>query len=136
MNVVLLGPPGAGKETQAKRLSEVFSLQHLSSGDVLRAERAGGTPLGKQVGTLMDAGQLVPDALVLEVMLGRLLDSGGQAGFLLDGFPRTLGQARSLDEALQSAGRRIDAVVSLDVPDDVLAPILGENMRAILARRR
>jgi adenylate kinase len=120
MNIVLLGPPGAGKGTQAKRLAEVFSLQHLSSGDVLRAERASGTELGKQVASIMDSGALVPDAVMVEVMLGRVLKPGAYKGVLLDGFPRTLPQARSLDEALTRAGRRIDAAVSLDVPDEVI----------------
>lgn len=118
MNIVLLGPPGAGKGTQAKRLAEVHALQHLSSGDVLRAERASGTALGKKVAAIMDSGGLVPDATMVEVMLGRLLGSG--RGVLLDGFPRTLPQARSLDEALSRAGGRIDAAISLDVPDEVI----------------
>jgi adenylate kinase len=118
MNIVLLGPPGAGKGTQAKRLAEAFSLQHLSSGDVLRAERASGTELGKKVASIMDSGGLVPDETMVEVMLGRLI--GSVKGVLLDGFPRTLPQARSLDEALDKAGGRIDAAVSLEVPDEVI----------------
>ena len=120
MNIVLLGPPGAGKGTQAKRLSETFSLQHLSSGDVLRAERASGTALGKQVAAIMDHGQLVSDAVVLEVMLSRLKDRGNHRGFLLDGFPRTLRQAQSLDDALVPLHQRINGVVSLDVADDAI----------------
>jgi adenylate kinase len=118
MNIVLLGPPGAGKGTQAKRLAEVHSLQHLSSGDVLRAERASGTALGQKVAAIMDSGGLVPDATMVDVMVGRLLKS--DKGVLLDGFPRTLPQARSLDEALVKAGGRIDAAISLEVPDEVL----------------
>ncbi len=120
MNVVLLGPPGAGKGTQARCFSEEFSLQHLSSGDVLRAERASGTELGKQVASIMDSGALVPDPVIVEVMLGRVLRPDGYKGVLLDGFPRTLGQARSLDEALEKAGRRIDVAVLLEVPDEVI----------------
>jgi adenylate kinase len=118
MNIVLLGPPGAGKGTQAKRLAEVHSLQHLSSGDVLRAERASGTELGRKVAAIMDSGGLVPDATMVDVMVGRLLKS--DKGILLDGFPRTLPQARSLDEALAKAGGKIDAAISLEVPDGVL----------------
>lgn len=120
MNVILLGPPGAGKGTQAKRLSEAFSLEHLSSGDVLRAERKSGTRLGQQVAAAMDSGNLVPDKLVLEVMLGRVMRPGGEGGVLLDGFPRTLVQAARLDEAVEREGRRIDSVLSLDVPDDLI----------------
>lgn len=118
MNIVLLGPPGAGKGTQAKRLAEVHSLQHLSSGDVLRAERASGTELGKKVAAIMDSGGLVPDATMVDVMVGRILKSA--QGVLLDGFPRTLPQARSLDEALTKAGGKIDAAIELSVPDGVL----------------
>jgi adenylate kinase len=120
MNIVLLGPPGAGKGTQAKRLAEVDSLQHLSSGDVLRAERAAGTELGQQVASIMDSGALVPDAVMVEVMVERVLNPGRYKGVLLDGFPRTLPQARSLDEALARVGRRIDAAVLLNVPDEVI----------------
>lgn len=118
MNLVLLGPPGAGKGTQARGLSSAFDLEHLSSGDVLRAERASGTPLGQEVSAVMDSGQLVPDQLVLQVMLARVLSPGVGRGFLLDGFPRTLRQARHLDEALAQAQRRLDGVISLDVPDE------------------
>ncbi|MEP0842909.1 MAG: adenylate kinase [Phycisphaerae bacterium] len=128
MNLILLGPPGAGKGTQARRLSEMFALQHLSSGDVLRAERASGSPLGRQVAAIMDGGQLVPDSVVLEVMLARVLAPGEYRGVVLDGFPRTLGQARRLDEALGRAGQRVTAVISLNVPDElVIERICGRS---------
>jgi adenylate kinase len=121
MKIVLLGPPGAGKGTQAQRLGRALQLQHLSSGDVLRAERASGTELGRQVAAIMDAGALVPDPVIVEVMLARVLSLPEEfKGVLLDGFPRTLGQARSLDEALEKAGRKIDGVVLLKVPDEVI----------------
>ncbi|GMU25000.1 MAG: adenylate kinase [Phycisphaerae bacterium] len=118
--MVLLGPPGAGKGTQAKRLADAFSLEHLSSGDVLRAERASDTPLGRQVARSLDAGMLVPDEIMLEVMLSRVLRPGAAEGVLLDGFPRTLPQARGLDEALEAADGQVDLAVSLEVPDEVI----------------
>jgi adenylate kinase len=121
MNLILLGPPGAGKGTQAVRLAEAFKLQHLSSGDVLRAERKSGTELGARVAQYMDSGALVPDAIIIEVILARVLQPTSPAGVLLDGFPRTLAQAESLDAALAKAGQKVDLVVSLLVPD---APIV------------
>lgn len=120
MNLVLLGPPGAGKGTQAVRLAEAFGLQHLSSGDVLRAERKSGTELGSRVAKYMDAGALVPDEIIVEVILARVLQPTKPAGVLLDGFPRTLAQAEALDKALVAAGKQVDLVVSLDVPDELI----------------
>ena len=117
MNLVILGPPGAGKGTQAIRLAEAFSLKHLSSGDVLRAERAKGSELGQKVGEFMDAGALVPDEIIVDAILAQLEDLGGQ-GVLLDGFPRTVAQANSLDVALTKAGKKVDLVPSLQVPDE------------------
>jgi len=128
MNVVLLGPPGAGKGTQAMRLSGAFSLRHLSSGDVLRAERAKGSELGNRVASYMDSGQLVPDQIIVEVILAQLKDPGDAAGFLLDGFPRTEAQAESLDKAMAEAGCQIDTVLSLQVPDsDIVDRITGRR---------
>ncbi len=120
MIVVLLGPPGAGKGTQAPRLSADWGLRHLSSGDVLRSEKKKGTALGDQVAQYMNAGQLVPDRIVTEVMLDQLRKPGDHKGFLLDGFPRTVTQAQSLDEALAAAAQRVDLVLSLQVPDEVI----------------
>ncbi len=120
MILVLFGPPGAGKGTQAERLKETFRLEHLSSGDMLRAERASGSELGRRVSGYMDAGQLVPDEIIIEVVLARVLKPGGGAGYLLDGFPRTLPQARRLDDALAAAGSRVDLVLSLAVPDGLI----------------
>jgi adenylate kinase len=128
MNLVLLGPPGAGKGTQAVRLSEAFGYRHLSSGDVLRAERTRGTELGGRVARFMDAGNLVPDEMVVEVVLARLTNTLETYGFLLDGFPRTLTQAQSLDEALQVTGHGLDLVPSLQVPDgDIVGRITGRR---------
>jgi len=129
MNVILFGPPGAGKGTQAARLVQEFGFEHLSSGDVLRAERAAGTELGRKVSAYMDAGQLVPDEIIIEVILGRVLNSTSQAGVLLDGFPRTLPQAEQLDRALADAGRRVDLVLSIRVPDELIVErITGRRM--------
>ncbi len=118
MILILLGPPGAGKGTQAVRLAEVFGLQHLSSGDLLRAERKSGTELGRRVAGYMDAGALVPDEIIVQVVLGRILQPARPAGVLLDGFPRTQPQAEALDAALRRAGKKVDLVVSLVVPDE------------------
>ena len=114
MNLIILGPPGAGKGTQAVRLSEGLGIQHLSSGDMLRAERASGTPLGAKVAEYMDSGALVPDQIMVKAILNRL-QARGNAGLLLDGFPRTVAQAESLDEALEEADRRVDGVLELRV---------------------
>jgi adenylate kinase len=120
MNLILLGPPGAGKGTQAQRLAASFDLTHLASGDVLRAERASGTDLGKRVAGYMDAGELVPDEIITEVMISRLRRIGDSAGFLLDGFPRTVPQAESLDGALAASKRRLGGVIDISVPDQEL----------------
>jgi adenylate kinase len=118
MNLILLGPPGAGKGTQAVRLAEAFGLQHLSSGDVLRAERKSGTDLGSRVTQYMDSGALVPDEIIVEVIIARVLKPTQPKGVLLDGFPRTLAQAEALDVALAKSGKSVDLVVSLVVPDE------------------
>ncbi len=128
MILVLLGPPGAGKGTQAARLSQAFKLHHLSSGDVLRAERQNGTELGRQVARFMDVGELVPDDVIVEVILARLEQERAAGGFLLDGFPRTEAQARSLDRALPRSGRKVALTLSIDVPD-------GEVVDRITGRR-
>lgn len=120
MNLVMLGPPGAGKGTQAVRLSEAFSLRHLSSGDVLRAERKKGSELGQRVAEYMDSGALVPDEIIVEVILAQLKGLRDTKGVLLDGFPRTGPQAESLDRALERAGQRVDLVPSLAVPDGLI----------------
>jgi adenylate kinase len=120
MNLILLGPPGAGKGTQAQRLSSRLNLLHLASGDVLRAERASGSELGRRVAGYMDAGALVPDEIIIEVILAHVRDAAGASGILLDGFPRTVAQAESLKDALTAVGERLDAVIDLRVPDEEL----------------
>lgn len=120
MNLVLLGPPGAGKGTQAKRLQDLRSLVQLSTGDMLRTAVAAGTDLGRQAGQLMEQGQLVPDALVIGLIAESMDEGEDGAGFILDGFPRTIGQAEALDTLLQSRGETVDRVVVIEVDDDAL----------------
>jgi adenylate kinase len=119
MKLILLGPPGAGKGTQCKRITEKYGLVHLSSGDILRAERAAGTELGKKAQSYMDSGGLVPDDLIIDMMIGAIRKTSGK-GYVLDGFPRTVAQAEGLDAALKRAGETIDAIVSLEVPDEAI----------------
>lgn len=120
MNLVMLGAPGAGKGTQAKRLEEMRGLVQLSTGDMLRAAVAAGTKLGQQAGDIMERGELVPDELVIGLISERMDQGQGGAGFILDGFPRTIGQAEALDELLKSRGDEVDRVVVIDVDDDAL----------------
>ncbi len=128
MILILLGPPGAGKGTQAKRVAEAFHLDHLSSGDILRAERKAGTELGQQAQSYMDRGELVPDELVVAMMVGRIERPDGGDGVLLDGFPRTRPQAEALDEKLSAIGKQVDLVVDLAVADaEVAGRLMGRR---------
>ena len=120
MNLVLLGPPGAGKGTQAKRLAARFGIPQVSTGDILRKAVKDGTELGKQAGPIMAAGKLVPDDLVVGIVRDRLLQPDAATGFILDGFPRTIPQAEKLEQALASFKRKLEAVISLEVPIDTL----------------
>lgn len=120
MNLILLGPPGAGKGTQAQRLVADLGIPQISTGEILRAAVKNGTPLGKQAGPLMDAGKLVPDELVVGIVDERLKEQDCARGFILDGFPRTIPQADALAAKLKSSGKAIDHVVSLEVPDEVI----------------
>ncbi len=120
MNLILLGPPGAGKGTQAARIAGRLGLVHLSSGDILRAERKARTALGAQAQDYMDRGVLVPDGLILAMMMDHIGRSREGKGCLLDGFPRTMPQARALDEALASSGLKIDRVINIEVPDELV----------------
>ncbi len=119
MIIVLLGPPGAGKGTQCKRVIEKYDLAHLSSGDILRAERAAGTERGKKAQAFMDSGGLVPDDVIIDMMVAAIGKAGD--GCVLDGFPRTVVQAEELDKALTDENRKIDAIVNLEIDDDVIA---------------
>jgi adenylate kinase len=115
-----LGAPGAGKGTHCKRIVEKYGLLHLSSGDILRQERAAGSALGEKAQKYMDAGELVPDEVIVEMMAGAIKKTP-QAGFVLDGFPRTVNQADRLDKSLASNGKKIDAVLNLKVDDRIVA---------------
>lgn len=116
MKIILLGAPGAGKGTQAQFIMNKFAIPQISTGDMLRAAIKAGTELGKQAKTLMDAGQLVPDDLIIALVKDRVAQSDCEKGFLLDGFPRTIPQA----DALKAAGITIDYVLEFDVPDEVI----------------
>lgn len=120
MNLILLGPPGAGKGTQAKKLYAEFKIPQISTGDILREAVRSGTELGKKADPIMKAGGLVPDELVVGIVQERLKAEDCQHGFILDGFPRTIPQADALTQALADLGKKIDAVVSLEVPQEKL----------------
>ena len=120
MNLILFGPPGAGKGTQAARLKQQHGLAHLSTGDMLRAAVAAGTPVGKEAEAIMAAGKLVSDELICQVVADRIEEPDCANGFILDGFPRTLGQAEALDRMLASKGKKIDVVIELTADEDEL----------------
>ncbi len=120
MDIILFGPPGAGKGTQARAICDRANVPHVSTGDIFRKNLKEGTELGELARSYMSAGQLVPDSVVCDLVTDRLAQDDAQGGALLDGFPRTEVQARLLAEWLEGQGRKIDVVISLEVPDDVL----------------
>lgn len=120
VNFLIFGPPGSGKGTQSVRLAEKFNLIHLSTGDMLRAEIAAGTELGKKMSLIMSKGELVPDEVVIEMIAYKIDNSKGSAGFLFDGFPRTVAQTVSLEKMLNDRKMKIDQMLVLDVDHDEL----------------
>lgn len=134
MNIILLGPPGAGKGTQAQRLVEERNMIQLSTGDMLRAARTSGTEMGKKVAEVMDRGDLVTDEIVIGLIREQLEKDDGAEGYIFDGFPRTLAQADALGQLLADMGEDLDAVVELQVNDDVLVDrIVGRAKEAAAA---
>lgn len=127
MNIVLLGAPGAGKGTQAAKLVEEFATPHISTGDILRAAVKNQTELGKKAKGYMDAGDLVPDSLIIDLMDERLRESDCEKGFILDGFPRTTAQAVALDDMLARLERPLDAALLVDVDPEVIIKRLTER---------
>jgi len=128
LNLILFGPPGAGKGTQADRLRTDFQLPFISTGDMLRANVNDETELGREAKTYMDAGDLVPDGLIVKMAAQRLQESDARDGFILDGFPRTIEQAKALEAQLSDLGRRVTAALLIDTPDD-------EVIRRLAGRR-
>jgi adenylate kinase len=127
VNVLLIGPPGAGKGTQGERLARRLDIEHLAAGDLLRAEVEAGSPIGKEVSELMSRGELVPDETILELVVPRILDASAKGGYLLDGFPRSVEQAREARRLAELGDAAPDAVIYLDAPRE-------ELVRRILAR--
>lgn len=129
LDVVILGPPGAGKGTQARRISAEEGIPHIATGDMLRAAMEAGTELGRKIKPIYDRGDLVPDELMIELIRERLCGEDTAAGFLLDGFPRTLAQAEALDRTLEEIGRELSVVFEFQIPEAVA-------MQRLLGRER
>ena len=127
LNVLLLGPQGAGKGTQAKRISAEYGIPHIASGEILRAEMAAGTDLGKRVEEIYDRGDLVSDDLMIELIRNRLEQPDTETGFILDGFPRTTVQAEALDSMFSDIGRSFNVAFALQIPDEVAFERLGRR---------
>lgn len=118
MKIIMLGAPGAGKGTQAKMIADKYSIPHISTGDIFRANIKNGTELGKKAKTYMDQGLLVPDELVVDLVVDRVGQADCSNGYVLDGFPRTIPQAESLDAALEKLGSKVDYAINVEVPDE------------------
>ena len=132
MKIIMLGAPGAGKGTQAKRIAEKYTIPHISTGDIFRANIKNGTELGKKAKEYMDQGLLVPDELTCDLVMDRIQQDDCKNGFVLDGFPRTIPQAEALDEALTKIGQKMDYAIDVDVPDEYIVSRMG-GRRACLS---
>lgn len=131
MNILLLGPQGSGKGTQAQKISTAYEIPHISTGDLYRAARAAGTELGKAVAPLLDAGELVPDEITIPLIKEKVLEA--ENGFVLDGYPRNLAQAEALDDLLEEIGRPLNTIVLLELDDDIARVRLAK--RAVVEGR-
>ncbi|HUM83675.1 MAG TPA: adenylate kinase [Lachnospiraceae bacterium] len=125
MKIIMLGAPGAGKGTQAARVADEYRIPHISTGDIFRANIKGGTELGKKAKGYMDAGKLVPDELVCDLVADRISQEDCKDGYVLDGFPRTIPQAEALDKAVAAMNGKIDFAVNIDVPDEAIVKRMG-----------
>ena len=125
MKIIMLGAPGAGKGTQAKKLSEKYGIPHISTGDIFRANIKNNTELGQKAKTYMDKGELVPDELVVDLIMDRFKEADCANGYVLDGFPRTIPQAEALDNALKAIGDKVDFAIDVEVPDETLLVRMG-----------
>ena len=125
MKIIMLGAPGAGKGTQAKKIAAKYEIPHITTGDIYRANIKNGTELGKKAKTYMDQGLLVPDELVVDLVVDRVQQEDCKNGYVLDGFPRTIPQAESLDAALEKLGEKIDYAVNVEVPDENIINRMG-----------
>lgn len=132
MKIIMLGAPGAGKGTQAKRIAEKYGIPHISTGDIFRANIKNGTELGKKAKEYMDKGALVPDELTCDLVMDRIQQADCKNGFVLDGFPRTIPQAEALDEALGKISEKMDYAIDVDVPDENIVNRMG-GRRACLS---
>ena len=132
MKLIMLGAPGAGKGTQAKRIAAKYGIPHISTGDIFRANIKNGTELGKKAQTYMDQGLLVPDELVCDLVVDRIQQSDCEKGYVLDGFPRTIPQAEALTAALEKLGTSIDYAINVEVPDENILRRMG-GRRACLS---
>ena len=125
MKVIMLGAPGAGKGTQAKKIAARYNIPHISTGDIFRANIKNGTELGKKAKTYMDQGLLVPDELVVDLVVDRVNKEDCKDGYVLDGFPRTIPQAEALDKALEALSQKVDYAIDVDVPDENIVRRMG-----------
>lgn len=132
MKIIMLGAPGAGKGTQAKKIADKYGIPHISTGDIFRANIKGGTELGMKAKSYMDQGQLVPDDVTIGMLLDRISEADCASGYVLDGFPRTIPQAESLTKALENRGEKMEYAIDVDVPDENIVSRMS-GRRACLA---